>query len=91
MKTPRDGFSRFSARRARRGDAVHRKTGATTSESHEKPPSRSRPHPAGDRQEALTIHRIDYGFLPTRRKADTISMGLHHRSLVLGIDLTCRR
>ena len=37
IKTHRDGLPWFSARRARRGDAWHRKTGATTSESHGKP------------------------------------------------------
>ena len=58
MKTHRDDFPWFSARRARRGDARHRKTGATTSESHGKSPYRSHPRPAGGRQEALTMHRI---------------------------------
>ncbi len=52
MKAPRDGLPWFSARRARCGDAAHRKAGATTSESLGKPPSRSRPLIAGERQEA---------------------------------------
>ncbi len=76
--TYRAGFPWFSARRARRGYAVHRKTGATTSESHGKPPFGSRPLVAGVRQEALTMLRIVRSFLPTRRKADTISRGLYH-------------
>ena len=62
----RDGFTWFSARRAQRGDAGHRKAGATTSESHVKPPFGSRPLIAGGRQEALTMSRIAYGLLPTR-------------------------
>ncbi len=33
---------------------------------------------AGGRQKALTMRRIARGLLPTRRKADTISMGLYH-------------
>ncbi len=68
----------------------HRKTGATTSEGHGKPPPRplprpppqppyrSRPLSAEGRQKTLTMPGIARGFLPTRRKADTISMGLDH-------------
>ncbi len=63
VKTHRDGFPWFSAGRARRGDAGHRKTGAPSTsigtsarvsagESHGKPPSRSRPLVPGGRQEA---------------------------------------
>ncbi len=51
IKTHRDGLPWFSARRARRGDAAHRKAGATTSESLGKPPFGSRPLIAGGRQE----------------------------------------
>ena len=51
IKTHRDGFAWFSARRARRSDAGHRKTGATTSESHAKPPfGRVRVPPEGVRK-----------------------------------------
>ena len=56
--THRDGLPWFSARRARRGDAAHRKAGATTSanliagESLGKPPFGSRPLIAGGRQVA---------------------------------------
>ena len=50
--TRRDGLPWFSARRARRRDAAHRKAGATTSESLGKPPFGSRPLIAGGRQEA---------------------------------------
>ena len=39
--THRDGFPRFSARSAWRGDAGHRKARATSSESLGKPPFRS--------------------------------------------------
>ena len=52
--------------------------GATTSESHGKPPFGSRPLIAGGRQEALTMRSIARGSLPTRRKADAISRGLYH-------------
>ena len=56
--THRDGLPWFSARRARRGDAAHRKAGATTSakliagESLGKPSCGSRPLIAGGRQVA---------------------------------------
>ena len=69
IKTPRDGLPWFSARRARRGDARHRKAGATTSasliagESHGKPPFGSRPLIAGGRQAALTMRCIARGSL----------------------------
>ena len=52
IKTHRDGLPWFSARRARRRDAAHRKAGGTTSESLGKPPYGSRPLIAGGRQEA---------------------------------------
>ncbi len=61
MKTHRDGFPWFSARRGRRRDAAHRKADATTSariiigESLGKPPFRSRPLTPGGRQEALPM------------------------------------
>ena len=61
----------------------HRKMGGTTSESLGKPPFGSRPLIAGGRQEALTMRCIARGSLSTRRKADAISMGLYHCSLVL--------
>ena len=87
--THRDGFPWFSARRAGRGDAGHRKTaapskGLATSQSHGKPPSRSRPLIPGGRQEALTMLRRTRGFPATRpiarRTACTISMGHYQRS-----------
>ena len=87
MKTHRDGFPRFSARSVRRGDAVHRETCATTSESLGKPPLRSRRRPVGGRRKVLTMRRIACNFPPTRpsyiqRAAYAISMGLHQRSLI---------
>jgi hypothetical protein len=87
MKTHRDDLSRFSARSARRGDAVHREPRATPSESLGKPPFRSRMRPVGVRRKVLMMHRIarlpkSYGgqacnFPPARRAAYAISMGLH--------------
>ncbi len=47
--THRDGLPRFSARSARRGDAVYREPGATLSESLGKPPFRSPMRPVGGR------------------------------------------
>ncbi len=87
MKTQRDGFPRFSAprfsaRRVRRGDAVHRETCATTSESLGKPPFRSHRRPVGGRRKFLTMRRIACNFPPTRRAAYAISMGPHQRALV---------
>jgi hypothetical protein len=81
--TPRDGFPRFSARSAWRGDAGHRKARATPSESLGKPPFRSRGRTAGGRRKALPISHIARGFPPTRRIAHAISRGHYQRSLVL--------
>ncbi len=89
--THRDGFPRFSARSAWRGDAGHRKPRAPSTsigppESLGKPPFRSRGRTAGGRREALTMSRIACGFPPTRpmarRIARTISMGHYSRPLV---------
>ncbi len=84
--TRRDGFPRFSARSARRGDAGHREACATLSaplaESLGKPPFRSPVRPVGGRRKVLTMHRIDCDFPPARRVAWTIPMGYYHRSLV---------
>ncbi len=77
-----DGFPRLSVRSACRGDAAHRKAGATLSESLGKPPFRSRPRPVGGRRHALTMRTIAGNAPPTRRGAGTISMGHYHRSLV---------
>jgi hypothetical protein len=82
--THRDGFPRFSARSAWRGDAGHREPRGTLPESLGKPPFRSRGRTAGVRREALTMPRIACGSLPTRRLAHAISMGHYQRSLVLG-------
>ncbi len=81
--THRDGFPRFSARSVRRGDAAHRETCATLSESLGKPPLRSPMRPVGVRRKALTMRRVAYGIPPTRRTAWAIPMGHYHRSLVL--------
>ncbi len=78
-----DGFPRFSARSAWRGDAGHRKPCGTPSESLGKPPFRSGGRTAGGRRQALTMSRIARGFPPTRRIAGPISMGHYQRSLVL--------
>ncbi len=85
--THRDGFPRFSARSAWRGDAGHRKPRARStsigpSESLGKPPSRSRGRTAGGRRKALTRPRIARGSPPARRIARAISMGHYQRSLV---------
>ncbi len=85
--THRDGFPRFSARSAWRGDAGHRKPCATPSESLGKPPFRSCRRTAGGRREALPMSRIARGFPPTcplaRRIACAISMGHYQGPLVL--------
>ena len=83
--THRDGFPRISARRVGCGDAGHREARATPSESLGKPPVRSRARPVGGRRKALTMHHIVCDFPPTRRAAHAISMGHHHRDLVLGM------
>jgi hypothetical protein len=62
--TPRDGFPRFSARSAWRGDAGHRVARATPSESLGKPPFRSRGRTAGGRRKALPMSHIARGFPP---------------------------
>ncbi len=89
--THRDGFPRFSARSAWRGDAGHRKPCAPSesygpSESLGKPPFRSGGRTAGGRRKALTMSRIARGFPPTRPVARPIacpsSMGHYQRSLV---------
>ncbi len=82
--THRDGFPRFSARSAWRGDAGHRKPWATPPESLGTPPFRSRGRTAGGRRKASTMSRIVRGFPPTRRIACPISMGHYQRSLVSG-------
>ena len=79
--THRDGFPRFSARSAWRGDAGHREPRATPSLG--KPPFRSPGRTAGGRRKALPMFRIARGFPPTRRIAHAISMGHYRRSLVL--------
>ncbi len=78
-----DGFPRFSARCAWRGDAGHRVPRATPSESLGKPPFRSRGRTAGGRRKALPMSHIARGFPPTRRFAHAISMGHYQHSLVL--------
>ena len=75
--THRDGFARFSARSARRGDAVHREAGATPSESLAKPPDRSRMQPVGVRRNVLPMRRIARDNSPARRTAYAISMGYY--------------
>ncbi len=94
--THRDGFPRFSARSAWRGDAGHRKpcapsTSTGPSESLGKPPFRSRRRTAGGRRKASTMSRRTRGFPAARplarpvarRIACPISMGHYQRSLVL--------
>ncbi len=85
--THRDGFPRFSARSAWRGDARPRKPRATPPESLGKPPFRSRRRTGSGRpwgrRKALPMSRIARGFPPTRRIACTISMGHYQRFLVL--------
>ena len=94
IMTHRDGFPRFSARSAWRGDAGHRKPCGTPSESPGKPPFRSRGRTAGGRRQALTMPRSRLGeasggarvagsFPPIRRIACPISRGHYQRSLVL--------
>ena len=84
--THRDGFPRFSARSAWRGDAGHREPRATPSESLGKPPFRSRGRTAGVRREALPMTHIACGSPPARplgrRIARAISMSLYQRDLV---------
>ncbi len=85
--THRDGFPRFSARRAWRGDAGHREPRATLSESLGKPPSRSPMRPVGGRRKVLTMPRIACDLAPTRPLVTTmaawpIPMGHYRRSLV---------
>jgi len=71
-------------RSVRRGDAGHRETCATPSESLGKPPFRSSARHAGGRRNVLTMPHIAGDDPPTRRAAPTISMGLYQCSLVLG-------
>ncbi len=80
--THRDGIPRRSARIPWRGEAGHRKPCGTPSESHGKPPFRSRGRTAGGRRKASTMSRIARGFPPTRRIACPISMSHYQRSLV---------
>ncbi len=80
--THRDGFPRFSARSARRGDAGHRKARATPSESLGKLPFRSHGRTAGGRRKALPMSHIARGFPPTRRIAHAISMSHYYHPLV---------
>ena len=85
--THRDGFPRFSARSAWRGDAGHREPRGTPPESPRleawgKPPFRSPGRTAGVRREALTMPRIARGSPPARRIAQAISMGHYQRFLV---------
>ncbi len=82
--THRDGFPRFSARSAWRGDAGHREPCGTPPESLGKPPFRSRGRTAGGRRKALTMPRIACGFSPARWIAHAISMGHYQHSLVWG-------
>ncbi len=81
--THRDGFSALSARSLCRGDAGHRETKATQSESAEKPPCRSSMGCVGGRQQALTMRRIAGGLLPTRQVPEAIPMGHYYHPLVL--------
>ncbi len=79
--THRDGFPRFSARSAWRGDAGHRKPCGTPSESLGKPPPVAR----ANRRRAsgsLEMPRIARGSPPARRIARAISMSHYQRSLV---------
>ncbi len=94
--THRDGFfPRLSARSAWRGDAGHRKSSVTPSESLGKPPFRSRGRTGSGRigwghRQAVTMSRRTRGFPATRplarplarRIAGPISMGHFQRSLV---------
>ena len=90
IATLRDGLAWFSARSARRSDAVHRELCATLPESRpasspatilsagppiDRPPSGSRMRPVGGRRNVLTMHRIDCDDSPTRRAAYAISKG----------------
>ena len=80
--THRDGFPRFSARSAWRGDAGHREPQATPPESLGQPPFRSPGRTAGGRREALTMPRIACGPPSARRIAHAISMGHYQREAV---------
>ena len=73
--THRDSFSAFSARSACRGDAGHRETRATLSESAAKPPFRSSERRVGGRRKILTMPRIAGDLPPTRRASWSIPMG----------------
>ena len=83
ITTHRDGLARFSARSARRSDAVYREACATLSVSLAKPPFASRMRRVGGRRNGLTMSRIAGAVPPTRRAAYAISMGHYQRSLVL--------
>ncbi len=84
--THRDGFPRFSARCAWRGDARQRKPCGTPSESLGKPPPVARANRRG-RRKALPMPRIARGSPPgrplARRFARAISMDHYLGSLVL--------
>ena len=78
----RDGLPRFSARSAGRGDAPHRKSRATLSESLGKPPVRSRMRPVGGRRKVLPMLGIACDISPTRRTVFAISMSHYYCNLV---------
>ena len=98
IKTHRDGFPWFSARRAGRGDARHRKAGAPstsmgtsarviTGESHGKPPSRSRPLIAESASGSLddVPHRPRLPSYPPIGPTDRLRDLYGSLSLILGI------
>src|SRR3546814_10666297 len=78
-----DGFWRFSARRLRRGDVVHRHEQATLSESRQKSPFGLPVPPAGQRRRVAAMNHIAASAPPRKRTGLTIIMGQDHPTLVL--------
>src|SRR3546814_18108301 len=80
--THEDGFWRFSARRLRRGDVVHRHEQATLAESRQKSPFGLPVPPAGQRRRVAAMNHIAAS-APTRQRTGlAIPLGRDHRTLV---------
>ena len=80
--THEDGFWRFSARRVRSSDVVHRGEGATQSEGRRKPPAGLTVPSAGLRRSVATMNHIAASAPPRQQTGLSILMSQDHRSLV---------
>jgi len=80
--TDEDDFWRFSARRLRRGDVVHRHEQATLSESRQKSPFGLPIPPAGQRRRVAAMNHIAASAPPRQQAGLAILIGQDHRTLV---------